>query len=164
SRAILLLGGLGVLCVLLAAGLLTQLIEADTAAPADDAAPLPAASSPAPAAPIADPAAPPVLSAETRTSLLDAYDEPLLAEIAAALDAAHTVGAALHPTLTPFLADLVQRMHTAQEPYRARVFAPAQADHRAEQLRTLFRNAGLNPDLLIISGHTGPDGVAVERA
>lgn len=151
--------------MLLAAGLLAQLIEADTAAlPEDAAPPLPAAPPPAPVAPIADPAAPPVLSAETRTSLLDAYDEPLLAEIAAALDAAHTVGAALHPTLTPFLADLVQRMHTAQEPYRARVFAPAQADHRAEQLRTLFRNAGLNPDLLIITGHTGPDGVAVERA
>lgn len=55
-------------------------------------------------------------------------------------------------------------MNAAQEPYRARVFAPVQADRRAEQLRGLFRDAGLSPDLLVLTGHTDPDGIAVERA
>lgn len=156
SRAILLIGALGLACLLLLAALALQLAEAPDTEPATGSAvALPAASPGAPSLPDEIPA-----------SLLDAYDEPLLAELATLLEAVHGTEAPLDPALHAYLADLVQRMNVEQEPYRARFLAPAAAiaQRRAERVQALFRNAGLPPNLLILSGHTGPDGVAVERS
>lgn len=155
SRAILVIGALGFTCLVLLALLILQLVGTEPDVRDEGAAPLPATS----------PAAPLDLSEEARASLRDAYDEPLLAEIAALLDAVHDHDAPLDRSLRPYLAALVERMNVEQEPYRARLLAPTldTADRRAERLQASFREAGLSPDLLTLTGHTGPDGVVVER-
>lgn len=138
-------------CLLLLALLVLQLEPDDEGAVAVQ--PLPLAEAPVRALPEATPA-----------SLRDAYDEPTPAELAALLDAVREVP--ISPSLRPYLADLVARMNVEQEPYRARLLAPSPSvvEERTAQLRRLFHDAGLAPDLLTLTGHSGPDGIVVERS
>ena len=151
SRAIVLIGGLGVSFLLLLAVLVLQLGPAAEEAVA--APPRPLAEAPPPALPAAVPA-----------SLRDAFDEPTPAELAALLDAVRE--APISSALQPYLTDLVGRMNVEQEPYRARLLAPdpSTAEERAARLHRLFLDAGLAPDLLTLTGHPGPDGIVVERS
>ena len=157
-----LVGGLAFLCLILLALLALQLTAAEagpdvptfqTAVPFDppEAAELP-------------------FAAQTRVSLQDAHDEPMLAELVTFLGAVYVRfgehGEPLPPGLRPYFLDLVQRMNAEHEAYRATLFAPSRAlaDRRANYLRLLFSDAGLAPDLLTLTGHTGSDGVVVERS
>lgn len=165
SRAILLIGGLGFVCLILMALLALQLTttEADPDVPALQAA-APAETTEPPEHDV------PALSVETQVSLQNAHDEPMLAELVSFLDAVHVrVGVRngpLAPVLRPYFLDLVQRMNAEHEAYRATLFAPSRtlAERRADRLRLLFLDAGLTPDLLTLTGHTGSDGVVVERS
>lgn len=163
-----LIGGLAFLCLILLALLALQLTaaEAGPAVPTFQAA---APVDPPEAAELPETAELP-FAAQTRVSLQDAYDEPILAELVTFLDAVHVRlgehGEPLPSGLLPYFLDLVQRMNAEHEAYHATVFAPspALADRRADRLRLLFSDAGLAPDLLTLIGHKGSDGVVVERS
>ncbi len=107
-------------------------------------------------------------SSDMQTSLQDAYDEPMLAELAAFFDAVafEAEGAVLPPALQTYAEDLVLRLNLEQEAYRAEFHAPNPdlADRRAAELQTLFLNAGLDPTFLTLTGRTGSDGIVVERS
>lgn len=189
SRAILIIGALGFLCLALVGLLVTQFAEPAGAPSAptlqasapgilpevmpegEPAAPQSAASQEVPLAAAAEPqAGASSFAAEAQVALLDAYDEPMLAELLAFFDAVHLAvavdGVHLDAPLHAYFGDLVERLNLEQETYRVTLSAPSLelADERAIGLLALFLDAGLEPGLLNLTGNLGSDGVVVERS
>ena len=169
SRAILIIGALGFLCLALLALLASQLgtSEVESVPPALQASsPEPVALPEAPRPATPEPGA----EGDVQASLHDAYDEPMLAELFSFFDAVHVSygddKAQLPTPVRGYFDELVRRLNLEQETYHVTLSAPSLdlADRRAAGLLALFLDAGLEPGILNLTGQTGSDGVTVERS
>lgn len=144
---------------LVLAGLLVLRLEGEAVPPVPATTPPDAVAAMLPAA---EP--PPALR---HPSLRSAYDEPVLHELLALLDALAALPGPpdVPEALRTYVGDLVERMNAHGEAYAARIVAPDPdaAQRRAVRLHALLVEAGLHPWLLDLSGAAGPAGIEVER-
>lgn len=119
------------------------------------------------ARPVPRPSAP--TSPLAHPSLQNAYDEPIMNELAAFFDAIHEglerPGAAIDPELSIYVDQLVTRMNAEGQPYVVRLNHPnlEVVRRRAVRGHALLVEAGLRPWLLEVFGERGGTGVSVER-
>jgi hypothetical protein len=102
-------------------------------------------------------------------SLRNAYDEPVMHELAALFDAIHVglerPGATIDASLSEYVNQLVTRMNAEGQPYVVRLNHPnlEVVRRRAVRGHALLVEAGLRPWLLEVFGERGGAGVSVER-
>jgi len=181
SRAVLMVGGLTLLCLSMAAAMAFQTDPAEAppsldAVPAMEATPVADASAEEATDPSTLPGAPtpavgtaeatPV-SADTLPDLEQAGNGPLQGELAQLLTAIQygfgAQSAELEPTLRPYVAHVVGRLNVHPGPFGVTVSAPdaAMAERRAEVLRAAFAAAGLPPERLPFTPVTGPPALTL---